>query len=44
MTIPVLDKAGYQTSKEYLWMVRALVERLVFFHYGKGSRSGTVIG
>ena len=25
-------------------MVRAVVERLVLFHYDKGSRSGTVIG
>lgn len=43
-TVPVLDKAGHQTNKEYLWMVRAVVERLVLFHYDKGSRSGTVIG
>ena len=43
-TVPVLDKAGHQTNKEYLWMVGAVVERLVLFHYDKGSRSGTVIG
>lgn len=36
-TVPVLDKASHQTNKEYLWMVRAVVERLVLFHYDKGS-------
>lgn len=43
-TVPVLDKAGHQTNKEYLCMVRAVVERLVFFHYDKESRAGAVIG
>lgn len=42
-TVPVLDKAFHKTNKEYLWMVRAVVERLVLFHYNNGSRSGTVI-
>ena len=41
--IPVLDKASHKTNKEYLWMVRAVVQRLVLFHYNNGSRSGTVI-
>lgn len=42
-TVPVLDKAGHQTNKEYLWMVRAVVERLVLFHYDNGSWAGAVI-
>lgn len=42
-TVPVLDKASHKTNKEYLWMVRAVVERLVLFYYDNGSRSGTVI-
>lgn len=42
-TVPVLDKTSHKTNKEYLWMVRAVVERLVLFHYDNGSRSGTVI-
>ena len=42
-TVPVLDKASHKTNKEYLWMVRAVVQRLVLFHYNNGSRSGTVI-
>lgn len=42
-TVPVLDKVSHKTNKEYLWMVRAVVQRLVLFHYNNGSRSGTVI-
>jgi transposase len=42
-TVPVLDKANHKTNKEYLWMVRAVEQRLVLFHYNNGSRSGTVI-
>lgn len=42
-TIPVMDKHKHKASKEYLWMVRAVMERLVFFHYDNGSRAGAVI-
>lgn len=42
-TVPVSDKNNHKTSKEYLWMVRAVMSKLVFFHYDSGSRSGTVI-
>ena len=42
-TVPVLDKTTHKTNKEYLWMVRAVEQRLVLFHYNNGSRSGTVI-
>ena len=42
-TTPVVDKEKHKASKEYLWMVRAVMERLVFFHYDNGSRSGSVI-
>lgn len=42
-TVPVLDKASHKTNKEYLWLVRAVEQRLVLFHYNNGSRSGTVI-
>ena len=31
-TTPVMDKHKQKASKEYLWMVRAVMERLVFFH------------
>ena len=40
---PVVDKEKHKASKEYLWMVRAVMERLVLFHYDKGSRAGCVV-
>ena len=42
-TTPVMDRAGKKAAKEYLWMVRAVMERLVLFHYDRGSRAGAVI-
>lgn len=37
------NKETHKAAKEYLWMVRAVMERLVLFHYDQGSRAGTVI-
>ena len=42
-TVPVMDKSTHKMNKEYLWLVRAVEQRLVLFHYNNGSRSGTVI-
>ena len=42
-TTPVIDNEKHKAAKEYLWMVRAVMERLVIFHYDKGSRAGVVI-
>lgn len=42
-TTPVLDKEKHKAAKEYLWMVRAVMEKLVIFHYEDGSRAGNVI-
>ena len=42
-TTPVMNKDTHKAAKEYLWMVRAVVERLVLFHYDQGSRAGAVI-
>lgn len=42
-TVPVVDKERHKAAKEYLWMVRAVKERLVMFYYDTGSRSGDVI-
>lgn len=42
-TVPVIDHGKKKAAKEYLWMVRAVMERLVFFHYDHGSRAGAVI-
>ena len=42
-TTPVINKETHKAAKEYLWMVRAVMERLVLFHYDHGSRAGAVI-
>ncbi len=42
-TTPVINKETHKAAKEYLWMVRAVMERLTLFHYDQGSRAGTVI-
>ena len=42
-TTPVINRDAHKAAKEYLWMVRAVMERLVFFHYDHGSRAGAVI-
>ena len=42
-TTPVVDKLKHQASKEYLWMIRSVKDRLRLFHYEKGSRAGIVI-
>ena len=38
-TLPVIDKESHQAKKEYLWIVRSVMKKLVFFHYDDGSRS-----
>ena len=42
-TTPVIDHEKRKAVKEYLWMVRAVMERLVLFYYDEGSRAGAVI-
>jgi len=42
-TTPVLNKESHKAAKEYLWMVRSVMEKLVIFHYEEGSRAGAVI-
>ena len=42
-TTPVIDHAKKKAAKEYLWMIRAVMERLVVFYYDEGSRAGAVI-
>jgi len=42
-TVPVIDHGREKAAGEYLWMVRAVMERLVIFHYDEGSRAGAVI-
>lgn len=42
-TVSVINKEKGKTDKEYLWMVRSVVDRLVLFHYDNGSRSAETI-
>ena len=41
--MPVINNERHQADKEYLWMSRAVMERLVVFFYDSGSRAGDVI-
>ena len=42
-TTSVTNKNTHKAAKEYLWMARAVMERLVHFYYDQGSRAGAVI-
>lgn len=42
-TVPVINGDRHQADKEYLWMSRAVMERVVVFFYDDGSRAGDVI-
>ncbi|MFH0894827.1 MAG: IS66 family transposase [Bacteroidota bacterium] len=42
-TVPVINDEKHCAVKAYLWMVRSVMDNLVFFHYDKGSRAQKVI-
>lgn len=42
-TIPVINDEKHKTVKAYLWVVRSVMDNLVFFHYDKGSRAQRVV-
>lgn len=42
-TEPVINHETHKADKEYLWMIRAVLDKLVFFHYYEGSRAGEVV-
>lgn len=42
-TVPVIDHEKKRTVKSYLWVVRAVMKDLIFFHYDKGSRKQKVV-
>jgi len=42
-TVPVINNEKRRAVKAYLWVVRAVMENLVFFHYDKGSRTQKVV-
>ena len=41
-TIPIVDNEKHRAVKGYLWDVRAVMLKLLFFHYDHGSRAQTV--
>ncbi|NLA49448.1 MAG: IS66 family transposase [Bacteroidales bacterium] len=41
-TIPIINNEKHQTIKGYIWMIRAVISELVFFHYDHGSRAQKV--
>lgn len=41
-TIPVINNEKQKAIKSYIWMIRAVISELVFFHYDKGSRAQKV--
>jgi len=41
-TIPIINNEKHQTIKGYIWMIRAVMSDLVFFHYDHGSRAQKV--
>jgi len=42
-TVPVINHEKHRAVKAYLWVVRAVMKELVFFHYDKGSRAQKVV-
>jgi transposase len=42
-TVPVIDNKKHRAVKAYLWVVRSVMENLMFFHYDKGSRAQKVV-
>jgi len=42
-TVPVVGNDKRRAVKSYLWVVRSVMENLVFFHYDKGSRAQRVV-
>lgn len=41
-TIPIINNEKHTTIKGYIWMIRAVMDNLVFFHYDRGSRAQKV--
>lgn len=41
-TIPIINNEKHKTVNGYIWMIRAVTENLVFFHYDYGSRAQKV--
>jgi transposase len=41
-TMPIINNEKHKTIKGYIWMIRAVMLDLVFFHYDHGSRAQKV--
>jgi len=41
-TIPIINNEKRKTIKGYIWMLRAVIPKLVLFHYDNGSRAQKV--
>lgn len=41
-TIPIINSEKHKTVKGYIWMLRAVIPKLVLFHYDNGSRAQKV--
>jgi len=41
-TLPVINNEKHKTIKGYIWMLRAVIPKLVLFHYDNGSRAQKV--
>ena len=42
-TVPVINSEKQKAVKAYLWVVRSVMDKMMFFHYDKGSRSQKVV-
>ena len=42
-TVPVVLKGEGKTARSYLWLLRSVMDSLVFFHYDNGSRAQKVV-
>ena len=42
-TLPVVHQEKHKAIKGYIWMVRSVMDSLVFFHYDHGSRAQKVV-
>lgn len=42
-TVPVIDNKKHRAAKAYLWVVRSVMNNLMFFHYDRGSRARKVV-
>lgn len=36
-TVPAINREKHKADKEYLWMIRSVMEKLVILHYDKGA-------